>query len=212
MIQTFESTGESQLVVSKLQLFHASSNDILNAIDVHSNMASPWKHLIIEEHPVSDVTGERQTYESNELIKMSINLLDSLADSLEDESINFDEPYEPRVAEVIRIFSRCSFESLKSLYQSINVGSSYRQETIRNLFYDIIPRTGTKASVMLTRDLIQENLCKPTTAVQLLIILPFHIFEMSSELVSECEPLSRLGELKSLKFQRKFIILQMKIL
>lgn len=194
MLQTFESTGETQLVVSKLMLTFSESNEIVNAIDVHENMAAEKSNLIIEEHSISDVTGERQVLESSELIRVAIDLLGSLADSLEDGHIQFDQPYEHRVVDVIRIFSRCDFQSLKSLYQSINVGTSYRKETMRNLFYDIIPRTGTKASTLLTRDLITENLCKSTTAVQLLITLPFHITEMSSDLVSDCEPLMWLSK------------------
>lgn len=194
MLQTFESTGETQLIVSKLTITFMESNEIVTPLDVHTNMASKEFDLIVEEHSIGDVTGERQTFESDELVRTAIELLGSLADSLESEHIRFDEPYEHRVVEVIQYFSRCDFESLKSLYDSIVVGTSYRQETMRNLFYDIIPRTGTRASTLLTRDLIVENLCKPTTAVQLLIALPFHITEMSSDLVSDCEPLMRLGK------------------
>lgn len=188
LLQTFESTGETQLAISKLTLTFASSNEIVNEIDVHSAMATKPTNLIVEEHSISEPTGERQAFDSNELVRTTIELLGSLADSLENE-IHFDEPYENRVVEIISYFSRCNFESLKTLYQSISVGSSYRQETMRNLFYDIIPRTGTRASVLLTRDLITENLCKPTTAIQLLVSLPFHITEMSADLVSDCEPL-----------------------
>lgn len=194
MLQTFESTGETQLVVSKLTMTFTESNEIVNAIDVQENMSAEKSNLIVEEHSVSDVTGERQPLDSSELIRVAIDLLGALADSLENGHIRFDQPYEHRVVDVIRVFSRCDFQSLKSLYQSINVGTSYRKETMRNLFYDIIPRTGTKASTLLTRDLITEKLCKPTTAVQLLITLPFHITEMSADLVSDCEPLMWLSK------------------
>lgn len=193
MLQTFESTGESQLLVSRLELIFSTSNAITNEIDVNNGMSSTISNLIVEEHPIGDITGGRQVFESAELIHKAIDLLDSLASNLEDRQVPFDEPYELRVAEVIRIFSRCDFESLKSLYQTMNVGTSYRQETMRNIFYDIIPRTGTKASIMLVRDLIVGNLCKPTTALQLLIILPFHIIEYSPDLVTECEPFMKLS-------------------
>lgn len=202
MLQTFESTGESQLIVSKLRLAHTSTGDVVNAIEVNDDMSAAWTHLIVEEYPINDVTGERQKRDPNELIKRAIQLLDEIADSMEDGTIDFDVPYEYRVADVIRIFTQLNYESLESLYQSINVGSSYRQETIRSLFFDIIPRTGTKAAVMLTRDLIMKNLCKPTTAVQLLIILPFHITERSADLVAECEPLSRLGEISRIALRQ----------
>lgn len=194
MLQTFESTGETQLIVSKLMLTFASSNEIDNAIDVISEMAMENSNLIVEEYTIRDQTGERQTIDSNELIRIAIDLLGSLADSLENVQIQFNEPYEYRVVEIIRYLSRCDVDALKMLYKLINVGTSYRQETMRNLFYDIIPRMGTRASVLLTRDLILENLCKSTTAIQLLISLPFHITEMSADLVSECEPLMWLSK------------------
>lgn len=193
MLQTFESTGESQLLVSKFELIFSASNEIINGIDVNNSMTSTLSDLIIEEHSISDVTGERQIFDSAELINKAMEILTELANSLEDREIPFDEPYELRVSKVIRVVSQCDFRSLNDLYQTINVGTSYQQETIRNLFYDIIPRTGTKASVMLARDLVVKNLCKPTTAMQFLIILPFHITEYSPDLVSECEPLMRLS-------------------
>lgn len=144
MLQTFESTGETQLVVSKLTITFMESNEIVTSIDVQTNMAAQNSNLTVEEHSIIDVTGGRQTFESSELVRNTIELLGSLADSLENGHIRFDEPYEHRVVEVIQYFSRCDLESLKSLYQSINVGTSYRQETMRNLFYDLVPRTGTR--------------------------------------------------------------------
>lgn len=75
MLQTFESTGETQLIVSKLTLIFVSSNDIVNAIDVNSNMATEKTSLIVEEHSIGDLTGERQTIDSSELIRVAIELL-----------------------------------------------------------------------------------------------------------------------------------------
>lgn len=192
LLQTFESTGESQYIVSKLTLKLMSENEIVNPIDVSTNMSISSSLLIIEEHG-SDYTGGRQPQESSSLVRESIDLLIALADSLEDTTLKLDEPYEGRVVEIIRLFGRFDLPSLQTLYREINIGTSYRQETVRNLFYDIIPRIGTKASVLLTRDLIVNLSCKPTTAIQLLVTLPFHISELSKELVKECEVLMALG-------------------
>lgn len=70
------------------------------------------------------------------------------------------------------------------------------------LLFDKLPQNFNqliifRASVLLTRDLITENGCKPTTAIQLLTALPFHITEISADLVSECEPLMRLSKIQS---------------
>lgn len=195
ILQTFESTGESQYIISKLTLKHLSENEIVNQIDVMSNMSITAHRLDIEEHGNEDCTGGRQPIDPAELIRVAIERFSALADSLEDLTLKFSEPYESRVAEVIRIIGLCDYVSLNALYKEINIGTSYRQETIRNLFYDIIPRVGTKASVLLTRDLIVKDLCKPMTAVQLLVVLPFHVADLSLELVNECEVLMSLGKI-----------------
>lgn len=192
LLQTFESTGESQYIVSKLTLKLLSENELVNPIDVSTNMSRASSLLIIEEHG-ADYTGGRQPLDSSALVRESIDLLVALADSLEDATLRLDEPYEGRVAEIIRLIGRFDLASLQTLYREINIGTSYRQETVRNLFYDIIPRVGTKASVLLTRDLIVKPSCKPTTAIQLLITLPFHISELSAGLVSDVEVLMSLG-------------------
>lgn len=199
LLQTFESTGESQFIVSNLKLTHVSENEILNIIDVSSDIcddAVSIGHCDVqtEEHSNDDYTGGRQALNSNELIRMATDSLSVLADSLEDAELKFDEPYESRVVQVIRIVGRCDYASLKKMYEIVNTGTSYHQETVRNLFFEIIPRVGTKAAILLTRDLVVKNLCKPTTSILLLTTMPFHISEMSSELVSECEVLMSLGK------------------
>lgn len=199
LLQTFESTGESQYILSNLKLTYASENEIVNDINVSSDIFDDGvmigqTEVQTEEHSNDDYTGGRQPLHSNELIRMATDLLSELANSLEDAELKFDEPYESRVVQVIRIIGRCDYVSLKKMYEIINTGTSYHQETVRNLFFEIIPRVGTKASVYLTRDLVVKNRCKPTTAILLLTTMPFHISEISSELVSECEVLMSLGE------------------
>lgn len=192
LLQTFESTGESQFIASKLSLTFITENDIVNELDVKDETME-MTHLQTEEYPIGDYTGGRQTPDAQEILRMSTELLSALADSLEDGEINFDEPYESRVAQVIRVISRCDYETLEKLFDEITTGTSYHQETVRNLFYDIIPRIGTEAAVLLTRDLIVQNRCKPTTAIQLLITIPFHIADTNAKLVEKCEVLMSLG-------------------
>ena len=58
---------------------------------------------------------------------------------------------------------------------------------------EILPRTGTTHTVLLTKELVVKKLVRPTTAVQLLISLPFFITELSAEMVFECEAFLTLG-------------------
>lgn len=211
LLQTFESTGESQFVLSNLKLTYVSESEILNAIDVLSDIcddAVPIGHCDVqmEEHGNDDYTGGRQPLQSDELIRSATDLLSVLADSLEDADLKFDEPYESRVVEVIRYIGRCDYESLKKMYEIINTGTSYHQETVRNLFYEIIPRVGTYAAVLLTRDLVVKNLCKPMTSILLLTTMPFHISEFNTEMVNECEVLMSLGEFSSRIHSRNGVV------
>lgn len=207
MVQTFESTGEAQYISSELQLSFVSETSIVNAVDVHTEMtdgpdavvlrgpsAPPLDDQLTMSVLGADVTGGRQTEPSEKLIKDATALFGALTDSLERSDLNFDEPYDNRVADIIQVMGQMDSNSLRRLYADIDIGTSYRQETIRNLFYEIIPRIGTRASVLLTRDVIVDNKVRPWTAIQLLISLPFHILELSQELVTDCEKLLKLSQ------------------
>lgn len=192
MVHTFESTGEAQYVSSELKLTYLKESDIVNTLDIETDMSPTICGLEFDE-PGHDSTGGRQKEISKRLIKKANTLLIFLADSLERIHLKFEEPYDSTVVEIIKVMGKMKYESLQKLYEEINIGTSYRQETVRNLFFEIIPRIGTNPAVLLTRDLVVENLVKSTTAVQLLVSLPFHIAELSAELVDSLEVLLNLG-------------------
>lgn len=143
-----------------------------------------------------DPTGGRNTPKKQEYIDHIIYLLNYLTDNLETtDTINFREPIDSHVSEMFRLMSLMSSEMMEELFAHIDRGTSYRQETTRNIFLEILPRIGTAASVLLTRDIIVKNQVKSTTAVQLLISLPFHIDEPSAKLVADCEQFLNLGNI-----------------
>lgn len=192
MVHTFESTGEAQYVSSELQLTYLSESDIVNVLDIDKEMSLLVSGLEYDT-PLHDWSGGRQKENHRKLVKRANTLLIALADGLESVHLKFEEPYDSTVAEIIKLMGKMNYDCLQKLYQEIDIGTSYRQETVRNIFLELIPRIGTKAAVLLTRDLIVGNRVKSTTAVQLLISLPFHISELSAELVTECEILMNLG-------------------
>lgn len=164
-----------------------------NPIDVETSMCSTETGLQLLPIELNDPTGGRNPQQQETLITTASRLLDSLAEGLETSNYRFTEPYDATVSDVIRLLTEMDFESLKKLYTEVDIGTSYRQETIRNIFHEIIPRIGTKASVFLTRYLVEQKETKSTIAVQLLVSMPFHIFELSHELVKECEVFLTLG-------------------
>lgn len=143
--------------------------------------------------PPKEATGGRAPKSSDQIIKIVNDFLVELSTRLEDIQPNFDEPYMEIVSEIIRLIETLDYDGLKKLYDQIDIGTSYIQETSRNIFLEILPRVGTSSSVLLTKHLVMEKLVRPTTAVQLLISLPFFISELSSDLVKECEEFLHVG-------------------
>lgn len=156
-------------------------------------MASEMSYLQLQPLDINDPTGGRSPQQQETLISAAGELLDNLAEGLESTEFKFSEPYDSTLSDVIKLLSEMDLTSLKKLYTEVDIGTSYRQETIRNIFHEIIPRIGTKASVLLTRYLVMEKPIKSPIAVQLLIPMPFHIFELSAELVRECEVFLNIG-------------------
>ncbi|EDV43546.1 uncharacterized protein Dana_GF16474 [Drosophila ananassae] len=193
LIHTFESTGEAQYINSELLLEFLNETAIDNPIDIETSMASAPSNLELQLLDPNDPTGGRNPQQQETLIAQASAVLDLLAEGLETTEFKFSEPYDSTLSDVIKLLSEMDFDSLKRLYHEVNIGTSYRQETIRNIFHEIIPRIGTKASVFLTHHLVVNKMTKSQIAVQLLIPLPFHIFELSRELVLRCVDFFNLG-------------------
>lgn len=143
--------------------------------------------------PRQEATGGRAAKTSDQIVKTVIDSLVELSNRLEDVQLDFDEPYMNDVSEIVRLIETMDYETLKKLYDQIDIGTSYIQETSRNIFLEILPRAGSASSVLLTKYLVMEKHVRPTTAVQLLISLPFFISELSANLVKECEEFLHVG-------------------
>lgn len=141
----------------------------------------------------SEATGGRSPKTDQETISTVAKMLTKLSENLEHKELEFNDPYEELVSEIIRHIETMKIDTLKKLYNQIDIGTSYIQETSRNIFLEILPRVGTVSSVLLAKDLVIENLVRPTTAVQILTALPFFMSELSVELIKECEAFLHLG-------------------
>lgn len=141
----------------------------------------------------SEATGGRAPKSYGEIANAVEKLLRKLAENLEHKTLKFDEPYNELVSEIIRLMETMNLESLQQIYNQIRIGTSYTQETSRNIFLEILPRVGTVSSVLLAKNLVIKELVRPTTAIQILTALPFFISELSSELIKECEEFLHVG-------------------
>ncbi|XP_037954576.1 uncharacterized protein LOC119684578 [Teleopsis dalmanni] len=193
LVHTFESTGEAQFINSELLLNFLNETTIDNPIDIETSMTAERSGLELLPLDLNDPTGGRSPQQQETLFAAASTMLNKLVEGLEDADFKFSEPYDSTVSEIIKVLTEMDYDSLKKLYTDVDIGTSYRQETIRNIFHEIIPRIGTKASVYLTKDLVVNNEVKSTIAVQLLISMPFHIIELSYDLIKTCEVFLTLG-------------------
>lgn len=184
-----------QFIFSKIFIDH-ESHEVLNVGNkIHFNTTervflSDFTYAL---SPSSEATGGRAPKTTDEIVSTVANMLIKLAENLEHKELKFDEPYMELISELIRLMETMNLESLKKLYHQIDIGTSYIQETSRNIFLEILPRVGTISSVLLAKDLVIEKHVRPTTAVQILTALPFFISELSAELIKECEVFLHVG-------------------
>jgi hypothetical protein len=62
-----------------------------------------------------------------------------------------------------------SYEELALSYRELEVGTSYRRETMRNIFLEALPQGATSARGLLVKDLIyQKRIPDEMVALQLL--------------------------------------------
>ncbi|XP_055695854.1 uncharacterized protein LOC129797391 [Lutzomyia longipalpis] len=191
LVNIFESTGSAQYINSELELNFVKERMHPKEISLDVDKLLLTSLDYVNHH--KDPTAGRSTASDDQQIRHVVYLLNHLTDALDATELDFEDPIDSHVAETFRVVGLMEFEALEKLFKEIDIGTSYRQETIRNLFFEFVSRIGTRASVLLTRDLVVKKSVKPSTAVQLLMALPFHIDEMSQDLVRECEILLALG-------------------
>lgn len=173
----------TKIDISLLDQSLINATNEINFNTKRKNILSSFTYVL----PLKDATGGRAPKSPDQIISSIIKQLLELAERLEDTELNFDEPYMEIVSEIIRLIESLDFDALKKLYDTIDIGTSYKQETSKNIFLEILPRAGTASTVQLTKHLVVEKLVRPPTAAQLLISLPFFISELSADLIKECE-------------------------
>jgi GC-rich sequence DNA-binding factor len=72
-------------------------------------------------------------------------------------------------------------------------GTSYTDETIRQVFLSFLPKVGTQASVLLIRDLVTGQKLAEKESITLLVDLPFHLRYPTATILTECKEFLNLG-------------------
>ncbi|KAL1464421.1 hypothetical protein WDU94_004070 [Cyamophila willieti] len=75
------------------------------------------------------------------------------------------------------------------LYNNITLGTSYSQETIQHLFWDLLPQIGSNSSVIFIKELVTTGKVKGFLAHRLLSTFPFYLRHPTVQLLAQCEDL-----------------------
>lgn len=73
-----------------------------------------------------------------------------------------------------------SYETLSKTYDELELGTSYKRETMKNIFLEVLPQVKSKAAVLLVRDLVvKRKIFDEFTSLQLLRKIPFNAADLN---------------------------------
>nr|CAD7437537.1 unnamed protein product [Timema bartmani] len=192
-VQPFQSRGEAHVLLVNQSLTLESDDINASPLEVSENVTRVSLTFTL---PESDKTQGRAPANQNRLISAVGRALTELSDSVDhsNEGLDISKLHGNLVSTVVDLLSLAELSSLEVLFDRLIVGTSYHQETVRNLFLDILPQVGTEACALFIKDLILEKKVANATVVHFLTTLPFHIQHLSEELLLSLEELVNLSE------------------
>nr|CAD7423433.1 unnamed protein product [Timema monikensis] len=192
-VQPFQSRGEAHVLLVNQSLTLESDDINATPLEVSENVTRVSLTFTL---PELDKTQGRAPSNQNRLISAVGRALTELSDSVDHshEGLDINKLHSNLVSTVVDLLSLAEQSSLEVLFDRLIVGTSYHQETVRNLFLDILPQVGTEACALFIKDLILEKKVANATIVHFLTTLPFHIEHPSEELLLSLEELVNLSE------------------
>ncbi|KAK0168827.1 hypothetical protein PV327_002594 [Microctonus hyperodae] len=190
-VQPFQSLGEAQFLFTR-QIF-----ELIEVNDADKNATSDKFIEVSLQHqlPDNDMSQGRATYEKKDIFNEVAKLLDRLNQRLENPGLDteIDNLHNKTISQLLNYLGKLNKSDLQATYNNIS-GTSYIEETIRNMFLEAVPQIGTHDSALFVLNLIQRRKVSDITAMQLLTQLPFHIRKPNVELLVSLQPLINLSE------------------
>nr|CAD7567213.1 unnamed protein product [Timema californicum] len=192
-VKPFQSRGEAHVLLVNQSLTLESDDIDATPLEVSENVTRVSLTFTL---PELDKTQGRAPSNQNRLISAVGRALTELSDSVDHshEGLDIRKLHSNLVSTVVDLLSLAEQSSLEVLFDRLIVGTSYHQETVRNLFLDILPQVGTEACALFIKDLILEKKVTNATIVHFFTTLPFHIQHPSEELLLSLEDLMNLSE------------------
>ncbi|XP_029165191.1 uncharacterized protein LOC114936229 [Nylanderia fulva] len=202
-VQPFQSMGEAHYHLVQQTIELSSVKNITNKIATNNLQSTVLQH----ELPEADLTQGRSTPEKSFIFKSISRLLDRLSQRLENPGLDTEihNLHNTTISVLIYYLDMLDRVDLEKAYNRIS-GTSYKEETLRNMFLEILPHIGSKESALFILDLIQGNKVSDISAIQLLMRLPFHLRRPDAELLDNLRPLLTLPSKISAEVQNTAIL------
>lgn len=140
--------------------------------------------------------GRSITLEQETILKQFDKALTEVVTSLDEQNLEQDitKLHKQDIIQLYDYLFLLKFDSLMKLYADISIGTSYQQETKRNIFLELLPQVGTDDSVRFVKELIVKRELKDLISIKMLSVYPFYLKQYSTELLGEMEALLNLGD------------------
>ncbi|XP_051171445.1 uncharacterized protein LOC127288178 isoform X1 [Leptopilina boulardi] len=185
-VQPFQSLGEAQYIFTQQRFQLLSINDIdPMEMKIPSLQIKSLQHVLPDE----DLTQGRGIFEKEDSYKTIVVLLDRLSQRLENPGIDteINNLHNTTISILLYHLVTLNRQDLHIVYNNIS-GTSYKEETVRNMFLEAVPQIGTPESALFILDVIQQRNVSNITAIQLLSNLPFHIKKLEIQFLVNLEP------------------------
>ncbi|XP_072751184.1 uncharacterized protein [Anoplolepis gracilipes] len=202
-VQPFQSMGEAHYHFVQQTIELSSVKDITNKI-VTNNLRTI---ILQHELPEADLTQGRGTPDKNFIFKSISRLLDRLSQRLENPGLDTEihNLHNTTISVLLYYLDMLDRVDLGKAYNRIS-GTSYKEETIRNMFLETLPQVGSKESALFILELIQSNKVSDISAIQLLMRLPLHLRKPDAQLLVNLQPLLTLPSEISTEVQNTAIL------
>ncbi|XP_011154887.1 uncharacterized protein LOC105192439 [Harpegnathos saltator] len=184
-VQPFQSMGEAHYHFVEQTMELLSVEDTTNKIVANNLRTTVLQH----ELPEADLTQGRGTPDKSFVFQSINRLLDRLSQRLENPGLDTEilNLHNTTISVLLYYLGMLDRVDLGEAYDRL-LGTSYKEETIRNMFLEALPQVGSKESALFILDLIQNNKVSDISAIQLLMQLPFHIRKPDVSLLASLQP------------------------
>ncbi|CAH1401941.1 unnamed protein product [Nezara viridula] len=191
LVQPYQSNAESHYskigqTFKMLDIRTLNSNQTLN---IESDGVAV--DLVYETFKI-DPTYGKNSENRTEIVNKIFLQLGELSDSLQTWEVGVKGLDNETSFRILDLMWWLEMNDWEKLYEA-TLGTSYRQETIQNLFWDLVPNVGSRSAVLFIKKVVKNGQVKGFLAGRLLASIPFYIRETSDELLTACEDLLTLG-------------------